>query len=292
MTSHQDHQFGDDILQATVAGHGAELVSLRADGREILWSGGPPWERHSPVLFPIVGKLARDTARIDGQEYLIGQHGFARDRDFVWLTRDETGCELELTDDDATRAMYPRAFRLVIGYRIVSGVLTVRYRVTNPSPSQGLPFSLGTHPAFVWPLSPDTPREAHVITFANPEEASIRRLENGLIQKTPVPSPVVGQRLSLSDDLFVHDALIFDPVHSRTLAYRGGPAVLTMTWDHFAQLGIWTKPGAGFLCLEPWSGHSSPADFDGPFEDKPGVIHLDAGATWQAQWSVRFTTAP
>lgn len=66
-----------DGISATIVGQGAELVSLRdADGTEFLWQAGPAWRRHSPVLFPIVGRLKGDQLRHRGQNYPMTQHGF------------------------------------------------------------------------------------------------------------------------------------------------------------------------------------------------------------------------
>src|SRR5438309_7108830 len=47
-----------DGISAVITGQGAELVSLQdAHGFEFLWQAGPEWRRHSPVLFPIGGRL-------------------------------------------------------------------------------------------------------------------------------------------------------------------------------------------------------------------------------------------
>lgn len=165
------HTFGDGRLAASVHAKGAELCALRASGRDLLWGGGAPWQRQSPVLFPIVGRLAEDTAWVEGKPYRMTQHGFARDCTFRWLARDETGCRLELVDTDETRGMFPFAFSLVIEYRIEQGILSVRYCVTNPDGTRVLPASLGAHPAFIWPLAPDVPKNRHVITFDEPEPA-------------------------------------------------------------------------------------------------------------------------
>lgn len=71
-------------IDYTVSAHGAELQSLRFDGREYLWQGDPAyWGRRAPILFPIVGKVAGDVLRVDGQSYPMKQHGFARDVEFV-----------------------------------------------------------------------------------------------------------------------------------------------------------------------------------------------------------------
>jgi len=56
----------------------------------------------------------------------------------------------------------------------------------------------------------------------------------------------------------------------------GTPAII-VGWRGFRELGIWTKAGAAFLCIEPWRGYASPVGFDGPFETKPGLLLIPAG---------------
>ena len=281
------HIFGDGVLGATVSAHGAELHALRAGGRDLLWSGQEPWRRHSPVLFPIVGRLVDDTAWIDGRGYHMTQHGFARDSAFRWLERDETGCRLELVDTAQTREVFPFAFSLVIEYRITQGRLSVGYCVTNPDVQRVLSASLGAHPAFIWPLAPDVPKDRHVIEFDQPEPEDVRRLDGGLLLPDPLPTPVRGRMLHLDEALFTHDALIMDRPASRGLTYRipDGPG-LRLTWEGFAQLGIWMKPGADFLCIEPWYGLASPVGFKGEFSTRPAVFHLQPGQEWRASWQI------
>ncbi|HYD07433.1 MAG TPA: aldose 1-epimerase family protein, partial [Reyranella sp.] len=112
------------------------------------------------------------------------------------------------------------------------------------------------------------------------------RLAGGLLGEA-VPSPVHGDRLMLADSLFAHDALIWDRVQSRRLTYGGpsGPS-LELAFPAMPHLGIWTKPGAGFICLEPWQGFASPLGFDGKLKDKPGITILAPGATRQFGLSV------
>lgn len=281
------HTFGDGRLAASVRAHGAELCALRADGRDLLWGGQAPWPRHSPVLFPIVGRLVEDTAWVNGRPYRMTQHGFARDCTFRWLERDETGCRLELVDTPDTRARYPFAFSLVIEYRIENGVLAVRYCVTNPDATHVLPASLGAHPAFVWPLVPDVAKDRHVIEFDQPESAPVRRVSGGLLLPDSFPTPVHGRVLHLDESLFAADALILDQLASRGLTYRiPGGTGLRLTWEGFSELGIWMKPGADFVCIEPWYGMASPVGFEGEFSTRPGVFHLQPGQEWRAGWQV------
>jgi galactose mutarotase-like enzyme len=42
-------------------------------------------------------------------------------------------------------------------------------------------------------------------------------------------------------------------------------------------LGIWTKPGAGFICIEPWQGYADPEGFEGELAEKPRIVLLEPG---------------
>ena len=270
---------GNEFVAARINALGAELASLRdASGHEYIWQAGPAWPRHSPVLFPIVGQVNNDTLRVDGREYHMGRHGFARDREFTPGSVTADHASFVLADDDATRAVYPFAFRLTLEYRVTGAALRVRYLVENPGPGP-LPFSLGAHPAFNWPL----PKQAQQLVFDRAEPAPVRRLADGLLAPEGIPTPIQGRTLPLSDELFVADALILDQVASRGVAF----GKLRLTWcEEMRQLGIWSKPGADFLCIEPWAGHSDPVGYAGEFRDKPAVVLLPPAAQAAFWWEV------
>jgi galactose mutarotase-like enzyme len=272
------HVMSNGTLSAVVKADGAELCSLRdATGEEILWQALPIWPRHAPVLFPIVGRLKGDTLRHDGKLYHMTQHGFARDRRFAWLSRSATGCRLVLHEDAETRAIYPFAFRLEVAFTLDDDALGLQFTVTNPG-REVLPVSLGAHPGFVWPLTDGVEKAAHVLEFPEPETAPIRRLADGLLLRAPEPTPIVDRTLALAPALFAADAIIMhDPV-SRSVRYTApGASAVEVSWDGFHQLGIWSRDGGDFLCIEPWSGTASPADFDGEFRDKPDLMLIPPG---------------
>lgn len=278
-------------LTAEIDPAGAELSLLRdATGRDFLWDAGPAWPRHSPVLFPIVGKLAGDAYRHAGQTYPMRQHGFARDRDFTLTGHTESRCSFRLEDDAATRAIYPFRFTLEIHYAIAGTQLRVDYHLSNPG-AAALAASLGAHPAFRWPL-PGSEGAPHAILFERPEPAPARRLAGGLLRREPEASPVQDHLLILTEDLFTADALILDGIASRSLDYgpSGGPR-LRFGFHGFDVLGLWSKPGAGFLCIEPWSGFHSPEDWEGEFADKPGMLSIPPGGCFRAGWTVDLAAA-
>ncbi|PWJ87842.1 galactose mutarotase-like enzyme [Mesorhizobium loti] len=279
-----------DGISATVVGQGAELVSLRdADGIEFLWQAGPEWRRHSPLLFPIVGRLKGDRLHHQGQTYPMSQHGFARDKPFAWAQRGPKSCTLVLTDDADTRAHYPFAFRLAVTYALDRKQLSVSFDIANTG-DEPLPASIGAHPAFNWPLLPDLAKTDYRLTFSSAEQAPIRRLKDGLLLPTPQPTPVEGNVLKLSERLFDEDAVILDRPASTSVRYAAehGPAI-EMSWQGVQELGIWSKPGgAPFLCIEPWHGIASPVDFDGDFVDKPGLMLIAPGAKRVLSYQIRL----
>jgi galactose mutarotase-like enzyme len=275
------HTITDAGITATIKSDGAELCSLKnAAGLELLWQAGPAWPRHAPILFPIVGRLKNDELHYGGKTYPMTQHGFARDLPFDWIEQGPQSCTLQLEDSSATRSRYPFAFRLAVTYTVQENQLEVTLALTN-SGDVVLPASIGAHPAFNWPLAAGLPKESYTVTFSNPETAPVRRLKDGLLRAAPEPTPIAGDTLALSEWLFDDDAIILDKPASTSVRYAAatGPSV-EVSWQGFRELGLWSKlGGAAFLCIEPWRGFASPAEFDGEFADKPGVMHLGPGET-------------
>ena len=65
--------------------------------------------------------------------------------------------------------------------------------------------------------------------------------------------------------------------------------VLEIAWQGFEQLGLWMKPGADFLCIEPWAGHADIAGYDVDLWSKPGIVMVAAGETRRFTWRVSVT---
>lgn len=268
-------------LTARINPLGAELWSLTdAAGREWLTDADPVfWTGHAPVLFPIVGALNGECYRLGENEYPLPKHGFARTSLFECVAAEEGEARFRLTDSAATRAVYPFAFSLEMTFRIEGAALHMAARVENPG-DDPLPFSFGFHPAFAWPLPGGAGRE-HRIIFDAPEAAPVRRIDgaSGLLLREPFATPVRGGELVPDPALFEADALIWDQLVSRSLRYGvpGGPG-LDIAFPDTPMLGIWQKPGARYLCIEPWQGIADPLGYRGDFRDKPGVVVLPPGA--------------
>lgn len=262
-------------LRVKVSPFGAEIQSIvnQATHLEYLWQANPAyWPRHAPVLFPIVGRLPGDTLQIQDQDFPMKQHGFARDSLFELTNQTEESLQFRLIANEATKKQYPYDFELIIDYTLRGNTVTTRYTIRNPH-TDVLPASIGAHPAFNWPLIPGITKEDHTISFSHEETAKIRQLDAGLLLSNKFSNPIEGQTLALQDHLFENDALIFDQLKSRKIQYKAAnSASIEVIFDDFPHLGIWTKPGAPFICLEPWQGYSSPVDVAKDFLDKPGLL--------------------
>jgi galactose mutarotase-like enzyme len=185
-----------------------------------------------------------------------------------------------LADEADTRLHYPFAFRLAVSYAVAAAELEVSFAITNTGDGT-LPASIGAHPAFNWPLSPEIAEDDYALEFAEEEREPIWRLKDGLLRPEAEPTPISGKLLNLSKQLFSDDAIILNRPASTSVRYTAhcGPAI-DIHWHGFKELGIWSKPGgAPFLCIEPWRGFASPSDFDGEFSDKPGLMHIAPAET-------------
>jgi galactose mutarotase-like enzyme len=280
-------------LQAQISEGGAELVRLRDEqDRDLLWDGNPAfWTGRSPFLFPIVGRVRNDRIQVNGAEYELPKHGFARISRFEIDEAGPSRCRFRLCSDQTTLRQYPFPFQLDITYAIEGATLTMEASVTNTG-SSIMPVSFGFHPAFRWPLPYGAPRETHEICFEREEPAPIRRPVDGLISRTAEPSLVEGRTLLLRDSLFETDALVFDRLESRSVVYGApGGGSIRVDFPDMPHLGIWTKPGAGYICIEPWQGHADPEDFEGELAVKPGVVLVQPSETRSFAMKVTVNSA-
>jgi len=301
-------KLSNGIIDIEIAEHGAELTSIKKNGLEYLWQANPEyWKRHSPVLFPIVGSVWNGEYRSNGKTYKLGQHGFARDMDFTLLGTTGDSILYALESSPATKEKYPYDFRLEIGYTIRNNEIEVLWRVINPSTTP-MSFQIGAHPAFYWPMLSKISRDdlpameeklketnkRGFFTFGKREkEAYVNTLlgEKGCAntsEHTFVVTNIKGQ-LPLTTDTFDHDALILEnqQVNQVTLCTQGGEPYLTLKFDA-PLVGLWSPPtkNAPFVCIEPWYGRCDRVEYDGLYEDKDWIQHLNGKSTFEARYTI------
>ena len=267
-------RIASDALAAEIAPLGAELRTLSdAQGRDLLWDGDPAfWTgRARRCSFRSSANLQGAPTGWTGAATRCPSTASPAARPSWWSRTRTTGSRCGWTRRTPRAQSTPFDFRLDVSYAITGATLTLTAVVSNLGEA-ALPASFGFHPAFRWPLPYGEPRADHRLTFAEAEPAPIRRIDGqGLLTPSEHATPVRGRELHLNDALFEDDALIFDRLASRSLTYGAatGPS-LEIAFPDMPLLGVWTKPGAGFICVEPWQGCADPQGFDGEFPRQAG----------------------
>ena len=262
-------------LTATVASTGAELRSLTLDGQERMTPATPDhWQGHAPLLFPVIGRVVDDTVRVGGKTYPMPKHGLARHAEFELVEQDGASAHFRLAASPETRTHYPFGWTLDVRHAL-SDRLETTVTVTNRG-DEPMPYSLGFHPAFAWPQPGGEREDAAIVFDADEPDDLLRLTPDGLIAPGRRPSPLDGRTLRLRDGLFTDDALIWSPARSRSVRYDSG-AGLSVAFPDSDTLAVWTQPGAGFVCIEPWVGRADPVGYAGEMRDKPGGRVLGVG---------------
>jgi galactose mutarotase-like enzyme len=276
-------------LTAAVDPLGAQLSILQdRAGRDLLWNGDASvWAGRAPLLFPIVGALVGGAYSLDSKLFFLSRHGFARGKLFELESSTAASASFRLRPDDESFQVYPFRFELNVHFALDGPTLNIIARVHNKGDAD-MPASFGFHPAFRWPLPFGPERSDHFIEFADNETAPIRRLNaEGLLTPTAHPTPIHRRRLALADSLFSDDVIIFDDIRSRSVTYGAdtGPRI-QVGFPDAPYLGVWTKPNAHFICIEPWHGLADPEGFSGDFRTKPGVFSVAAGTATVIKMSI------
>jgi len=278
-----------DQLIAEIDPLGAQLSSLKNRAAlDLLWNGDPQvWAGRAPLLFPIVGVLAGGIYRLGSQTYRLPRHGFARGKLFATESTGASAAVFRLVADESSLLVYPFQFELEVRYELHGATLSVTTWIRNKG-STAMPASFGYHPGFRWPLPFGRARDSHFIEFESDEPAPARRIDSaGLLTPERHPTPIIQRRLALADSLFQDDVLIFDQISSRSVLYGSsdGPRI-KIGFPDAPLLGVWTKPGAPFICIEPWHGVTDPEGFSGDFKDKPGVFVLKGGGSFCSKMDI------
>lgn len=282
----------NSFIKITASNKGGELYSLKSkgDNTEFLWNGDPTfWKYHAPILFPIVGKVNNLKYKVNGCEYILPQHGLARTSEFNLISKTESKITFELNYSEESLKVYPFKFSLRIKYTLISNSLNISYSVKNLD-NKKIYFSIGSHPAFMLPLSKDDVLEDYYFKFNNKETASIMCLnKDGYFIKDRLPFLDNSDTIPLSKELFQKDALVFSHLNSDEISIcsKNHSKTLTLNFSNFPYLGLWAPPtGAPFVCIEPWFGHADYEDFNGEFTEKEGILSLEENSIFKCDFSV------
>lgn len=280
-----------EYISVEIDQEGAELVSLIdiESKIEYIWQGDPAfWDRHAPILFPFVGKLKDDRFRVGNKYYSMFQHGFARDSEFEILEHKKDEITLRLDYNEETLKLFPFRFSLTVNYKVYGPKLFVKYTVENRDVKEMF-FSLGSHPAFNIPFQSGK-LEDYYIEFEKEEPNGAFYLQEGLINFDYKDDRTIfeGKKIALSERLFDNDALILrDPVSSIVkLKNHIDKHEVEVYINGAPFLGIWKKPGAGFVCIEPWHGVADYIFSDNDLLKKEGIITLEKAEIFNSEYEI------
>ena len=281
-------RIGNGEVTVEVSPLGAEMQSIvTRDGQSWLWDGDAAfWSGRSPVLFPIVGKAPGDHVSVEGTRYPMGQHGFARRSEFTLVEQGDGFVRFALRASPATRAIYPFDFELMLEHRVVGRGVVVTAEVSNRD-QRPMPFGIGFHPAFVWPL-PGCEGLEHSVILDDGGEPGLLRLAGGLLGQELLPSPFKAGALTLEHHLFDADAMIFPEGAGAGLTYAARDKAVRFTWENLPNLALWSKKDAPFVCLEPWHGMAAEAGAGDEIADRPYGEVLGPGARGRYSFRVEL----
>lgn len=290
MTSPTLNTISSNGYSAVISSLGAELKSFKGEaGEEYMWSGDPTIQAGTaPVLFPIIGQLKDGQYQYKDKTYQLAKHGLARTAEFELVIDKADEKSFLLTSSPETLKHYPFKFELEVFFSIKQQSLEVRYEVRNTGDETML-FSLGSHPAFALPLDDINSLEDYCVEFESREHLDRYFLDKGLLCTRPTAKYLDSSNtIPITAELFDNDALIFKNIKSRNvrIVHKTTGQRIGLNLGEAPHLGIWAKPDAGYICLEPWFSYDDAVDTDGDLENKPGMLSLVKGDSFSETYSV------
>ncbi len=286
------YTIANEALSVSINTNGAALTSIKgASGQEFLWHGDAKiWAGQAPNLFPFIGKVNNNSYTYQGQTHAMTRHGFARDSEFQLVKQTPTSATLRLSDNAATLVNYPFAFDLDICFSLQNNRLTVAYQVHNRS-DQVMPFSLGAHPAFACNWQAGDAITDYYLEFEKLETSSYVQFNGVALGRKRHACLQQSRQLLLTETMFDIDSLIFDDLKSEAITLRSHKAASAEQWVRveyagFPYMGIWSKPKAPYICIEPWYGVDDYEDASGDVMEKEGVQILPPHTQFECQYHI------
>jgi len=273
------YKIENEKLTCEINDMGAELHSLvsKENGKEYIWQGLPEiWYGQSPILFPVIGQLNSDTYYYEGKAYHLPKHGFARKMLFKNEKCEGNKAVFSLSDTPETLEKYPFEFKLTAEFELEENALVNTLSVENLS-DKTMYFSIGAHPAF-------NCKVGDIIEFEQPETIFTERIDNtNMLIDKKFPCLENESKIVITKEIFEPDALILSGIKSKKLRIKGDNEV-EFTFGDCPVLGIWAKPGAPYVCIEPWHGINDSHEVKSDISLKREIRSLESGGKFAFLW--------
>ena len=298
-------------IQFTVDNQGAELVSIQSEGWEYLWCGNPAyWGRRAPILFPIVGRLAKDTLRINGREYIMKQHGFARDAEFLreGFNPSLLGGNIDMQTPNGPMVFkmfqngvplnYPYLYDLEAMYGTIDHAVSCSWIVKNLG-NEEMNFQIGAHPAFNLPdYNPHDDIHGY-FKFYDAEGNGVSPIITSYLidglrytYGTPKVIPNRESMCAIQNNIFANDALLIEGGQVAVIALldKQQREILRVICPQAEAFGLWApnKPGCPFVCIEPWCGIADQYDFNGDISERKYNHSLREGESYVFNYMIQI----
>lgn len=276
----------NDNFTLCVKEMGAELNSLKSKktGFEFIWNGNTDiWYGQSPILFPIIGRLLDDKYRLNGTEYTMPKHGIVRKKPFQLIESTEDSLTFRQSSDKESLEMYPYEFDLTVQFKLTHNGLSVTHTVYNKD-SKVMYYSFGAHPAFNCEIGDH-------LEFENNENLLTERIDHdSILIEEKFPVDIKDRKIIITKDLFNDDALILSGYTSKHVTLGSDKHNRTVKFNFDSPLlGIWAKPGAPYVCIEPWWGVNDNYDKKLDLSEKRAIMALNPGETASFNWNVEIS---
>ena len=264
---------------------GAELTSLKSKktGIEYIWDGNVDvWYGQSPILFPIIGRLLDDKYRYDGKEYTMAKHGIVRKKPFRLESKTaDTLVFCQSSDEDSLKS-YPFEFDLFVEFKLTENGLSVTHTVVNKD-NKVMYYSFGAHPAFNCEIG-------DYLEFAENEELLTERIDHeSILIEEKFPVDMDGKKIIITKDIFNDDALILSEYKSKAVTLKSDDHNRTIKFNFDSPLlGIWAKPGASYVCIEPWWGVNDNYDKKPDISEKRAIMSLESEKSKSFNWNIEI----
>lgn len=281
------HYIENDYLKIGVKSEGAELTSIVSKDSKIeyLWQGySDVWYGQSPVLFPIIGRVLDDKYYLDGKEYTMPKHGLFRKRTAEFVEATDNTLVFKESADDETLKIYPFDFDVYVIFELIDKSLKVTHKIKNNG-NDVMYFSIGGHPGFNCKIG-------DYLTFSENETLDTVEIDTECL-RTGKTIPVLSEnkKIIITKDIFNNDALIFTGMKSKTITLASGEHDRKVIFDYSdcSYLGIWAKPGAPYVCIEPWWGVNDSHERKPDISQKDAIIALESGNTYECYWKAEIS---
>ncbi|MGM0168597.1 hypothetical protein IGI39_004352 [Enterococcus sp. AZ135] len=285
----------NDEITVEILTKGAEIKSIRSkkEGTEYIWQADSKfWNRHAPILFPIVGKLKDDQYELEGKTYTMSQHGFARDREFKVTNHSSDFIAMTLAADEESLKIYPFEFELTIEYKLIGNCLIVRYLVKNSETENTMYFAIGSHPGFNVPLDQNTRFDDYYLEFSPKQQRTFIPVTEDVLLQTDRTVELMDNSYPLNREMFNEGVLIWETEGNTRVELKSDKTKKAVIFDYtdMPYLGVWSPypQNAPFICIEPWCGVADTFDTNGKYDEKLGINTLLPNEQFTSSYQMTF----